>query len=170
VSKRKGAEEIKFSFGQVFKGLGNFIELLSDLVEEEEGTEITRTREFKGKGRLKELKGVYGLSVKYGLGGRPVVESFGNIRGGEKGPVVEEVREPMVDIFDEADQLIIIAELPGVEEPDIKLNLKEDILILSAEGKNRKYEKELLLPGKLKSEGMTSTYKNGILEIKIIKG
>jgi HSP20 family protein len=63
----------------------------------------------------------------------------------------------------------VIAELPGVFEEGISLDLKEDILEITAVGKNRKYHKELLLPLQLRKEDLSYIYKNGILEVRIKK-
>jgi len=98
-----------------------------------------------------------------------VIESFGNIRETAKGPVVEEVREPIVDVFDEEDHILVIAELPGVSEDKIKVELTGDILNLTASDTDKKYAKEILLPSKVKSQSLETTYKNGILEIKLGK-
>ncbi len=157
-----------FGLGDLFRGIGDLVELLKEM-EAEGKTETTRTGELRGKGRLKDLKGVYGFSVKVGLGGEPTVETFGNIRKGEDGPVVEEVREPLVDVFDEKEAIRVIAELPGVEANDIKVELEGDILTLAAEGKDRKYTKEVLLPAKGKRESLKSSYRNGILEVTVAK-
>jgi HSP20 family protein len=83
--------------------------------------------------------------------------------------VVEEIREPIVDVFDEKDHILVIVELPGVTEENIKINLEGDILKLSAENKERKYAKEVLLPAQVKKESMKSSYKNGMLELKLEK-
>jgi len=105
-----------------------------------------------------------------GIGGQPTVEQFGNIKKTEKGSVrVAEVQEPMVDVFDEGDHLMVIAELPGVEESDIHLDVEGDILSLKAEGKDRKYSKEVLLPAEVEADSMETQYKSGILEIKLTK-
>lgn len=152
----------KISFGGLFKGLGNLIDLASKLSEE--------GIEKKGEigGLPKGAKGVYGFSVRT-LAGKPVIETFGNIRETAKGPVVEEVREPIVDVFDEEDHILVIAELPGVSVEEIKVEVAGDILNLTASNKDRKYAKEILLPNKVKKEGMKSVYKNGILEITLPK-
>lgn len=47
-----------------------------------------------------------------------------------------EVREPIIDVFDEGDYLMVIVELSGVEESDIHLEIKGDFLNLKAEGKD----------------------------------
>jgi HSP20 family protein len=153
----------KISFGGLFKGLGNLIDLASKLSEE--GYE----RRGEIGGLPKGAKGVYGFSIRT-LAGKPVIESFGNIRETAKGPVVEEVREPMVDVFDEEDRICVIAELPGVSESEIKIEVAGDILNLAASDKGRKYAKEILLSGKVKPDSVKTSYKNGILEITLEKG
>ena len=59
--------------------------------------------------------------------------------------------------------------MPGVSEGDIKLDLKGDILDISAQTGDRKYHKEVLLPTKVRVETLTSSYKNGMLEVRIRK-
>jgi HSP20 family protein len=152
----------KISFGGLFKGIGNLIDLASKLSEEG----VDKKGEIRGL--PKGAKGVYGFSVKT-LAGKPVVESFGNIRETAKGPVVEEIREPIVDVFDEEDYILVIAELPGVSEDEIKVEVAGDILNLTASDKDRKYAKEILLPSKVKSDPMKTSYKNGILEVTLEK-
>jgi HSP20 family protein len=152
----------KISFGGLFKGLGNLIDLTSKLSEEG----YRRRGEIRGLPR--GAKGVYGFSIRT-LAGKPVIESFGNIRETAKGPVVEEVREPMVDVFDEKDRILVIAELPGVSENEIKIEVAGDILNLAASDRDRKYAKEILLPSKVNPDSMKNSYKNGILEITLEK-
>jgi len=164
--KRKEVREFEFGFGSLFKGIGNLFDLVSKMTEEGEG-EYTRSGEIRGLGD--KAKGVYGFSVKMGLGGKPVIEQFGNIKATEEGAVVAEVREPIVDVFDEGEKLVVIAELPGVEEKGIHLEVKDDILDVSAEAKDRKYSKEILLPSSVDAGSMESSYKNGILEIRLGK-
>jgi len=59
--------------------------------------------------------------------------------------------------------------MPGVNEKDTKLDLKGDILDISAQSGDRKYHKELLLPAKVKPETLKWNYKNGILEVQMMK-
>ena len=165
--KKKDRIEIDFgigeiSFGGLFKGLGNLIDLASKLSEE--GVE----KKGEIRGLPKGARGVYGFSVRT-LAGKPVIETFGNIKETTQGPVVEEVREPMVDIFDEEGYVLIIAELPGVSEDKIKVEVVGDILNLAASDTDRQYAKEILLPCKVKPESAKTDYKNGILEIKLEK-
>ena len=174
--KRKDEEKdegvtVDFGLGGLFKGLGNLIDAATSLAEK--GEELSKTGEIDFSGLekikgLKDLKGVYGVRVRTLADGRPSVEPFGNIKKTPKGPVVEEVREPIVDVFDDPKAIHIVAEMPGIQKKDINLEIKGDILNINAEGEDRQYQKEVLLSRSAKAEDMTWTYKNGILEIKIV--
>jgi len=115
------------------------------------------------------MKGVYGFTINTAGGGTPKVETFGNIKKTPEGPKVDEEREPITDIFDEKNEIVVIAEMPGIEEDDLKIDLKEDILEISAVSKSRTYRKELLLPAKVIKSNLRHKFTNGILEIRIKK-
>lgn len=153
--------------GGLFKGIEKLVELAGKL---QEGNEINKEGEINLDHLKKGMKGVYGFTIKSATGGgRPTVETFGNIKKTPEGPKVEEEREPMTDMFDEKDEIVIIAEMPGIEESDLKIDLKGDILDISAERNTRKYHKEFLLPVQVEKEKMKVKYNNGILEIRIEK-
>lgn len=160
---------IDLGLGGLFKGLSSFMDVLSDMVDKAEPTEVNQTGEFKVKGMGDKAKGVYGFSIKSGLGGNPRVESFGNIRSTREGPVVSETREPMVDVFDEEKEMLIVAELPGVSESEIQVEVQEDILTLTTTGEH-KFAKEILLTQAAQAGTLQKTYKNGILELRLKKG
>lgn len=174
--KKKGEQEGldidlgigKLSLGGLFKGIEKLIDLASDL--KDAGGEIKKEGEID-LGHLKEgMKGVFGFSIKTATEGRSVVEPFGNIKKTPEGSVVvEEEREPLTDVFDEKDEILVISEIPGVEEESITLALRGDILEISAISKNRAYRKEVLLPLEVKQENLSYSYKNGVLEIRIKK-
>jgi len=157
----------KLSLGGLFKGIEKLVDLAADL--EEAGGEIKKEGEIDLSHLKEGMKGVFGFSIKTMAGEKTIVEPFGNIKKTPKGPKVEEEREPMVDIFDEKEEVVIIAEMPGINEEGISMDFKGDILEVKAVYKDRKYYKEVLLPAKVKSETLTSTYKNGILEVRIRK-
>jgi HSP20 family protein len=153
--------------GGLFKGIEKLVDLAGKLQSE---NEIVKEGEINLDHLKKGMKGVYGFTIKSASGGgRPTVETFGNIKKTPEGPKVEEEREPMTDMFDEKDEIVIIAEMPGIEEIDIKIDIKGDMLDISAERNSRKYHKELLLPAKVEKENMKVKYNNGILEIRIKK-
>jgi HSP20 family protein len=161
--KRKEKEEpimdFGVSFGGLLKGLGDFMNTIAKMAEEGK-SEFEKVGEISFD-KAKKLKGMYGISVRIGGAGIPIVEKFGTV------PETD-VREPLVDVFDEKEVVRVIAELPGVEEGDIKTELEGNILKLSAERGDRKYEKDIELPAAVKGE-MKSRYKNGILEIELEK-
>ena len=172
--KKEEGSDIDFGIGKIGLGLGGLfkgIEKLVDLAAElkEAGGEIKKEGEIDLSHLKEGMKGIFGFSVKTMAGGRPVVEPFGNIKKTPKGPTVEEVREPIIDIFDEKEEVRLYAEIPGVSEEKIETEISGDILKLSAENTDRKYAKEILLPSKVKAETLEKTYKNGVLEIKIEK-
>jgi HSP20 family protein len=160
--------EVNLGFGNIFKGMGNLFDLLSEVTEMGE-QEITRTKTFSGEGKWKDAQGVYGFSIRMGAGGKAKVESFGNIKDSHAGPVVEEVREPMVDVFDEGNTIQVICELPGVAADDIHVKVEGDVLEIAAEGNQRKYRKEILLTAPVRAKTLKQSYKNGILEISVTK-
>ena len=167
MEKKKSSEENEadfniLGFGGLFKGIEKLVDLAGKLQNEQGGINLDHLK--------KGMKGVYGFTIKSASGGgRPTVETFGNIKKTAEGPKVEEEREPMTDMFDENDEIVIIAEMPGIEEGDLKIELNEDILDISATRSTRKYHKELLLPAKVEKENMKIKYNNGILEIRIKK-
>ena len=165
--EEKGEVTLDLGFGGLFKGLGDFIDLLGDMVETGE-EEVTRTSKFRVKGLGDQAQGVYGFSVRTGIGGIPRVERFGNIRATEEGPIVAEVREPLVDVFDEDQEIVIVAELPGVGEDDVHIEVQDDILSVETTGEC-KYAKEILLPEPVDAVTLQKAYKNGILEIRLKK-
>lgn len=159
------------TLGGIFKGLGSLIDTVRKM--EEEGKS-----ERKWEGTLKgfspsgkDIRGVYGFRIQTGITGKGArIEPFGNIKATKKGPTVAEVREPMVDVFDEKDHVLVIAELPGAREEAIKVDIKEDLLILEAgDGQERTYRKEILLPQAVDAASKTVSYQNGILEIRLAK-
>ena len=85
----------------------------------------------------------------------------GTTRYAEKTSMLAElgVEPVIVDVFDEETGTSVIAEMPGIEEGDINCEIKGDILKISAEGKERKYQKEILLSRPARAEEMTWSYK-----------
>lgn len=77
-------------------------------------------------------------------------------------------KEWPVDIFDEENHVLVVAEIPGAEEETIAVKLERDRLTIQADKAGKKYYKELILPCVPKGE-LNKTYKNGILEVRIRK-
>jgi len=157
-------------------GFGGFLGGLTDLVEKLNEL-ATTAKDLKGSGEIpdfgpgKQFKGVYGFNVRVGLGkeqDKVKVEPFGNIhRDKESGrTVVQEVREPLVDVFEEDDHTLVVAEMPGISEKDLKLSVTDDVLTISGERGEKKYYREILLPRKYVTENIEVSCNNGMIEIK----
>lgn len=155
-------------FGGLFRGLGDFVSLLGKLAEAGE-KHIERQGEFRVKGLGDRGRGVYGFSIRSGIGGGgPRVEPFGNVRSSDEGLVVDPVREPLVDVFDEGSEIVVTAELPGVSENDIVVRVDGDMLVIETNGA-RRYVKEVLLPVATSAKTHARSYNNGMLEIRVKK-
>ena len=92
---------------------------------------------------------------------------------------------PAVDIKDEDDKLVVTTDLPGINKEDVNINLKEDMLEISAKsGKEQEKEEEgyirkersytrfyraVRLPTSVKEEGSTAKMENGVLTIALPK-
>lgn len=157
-------------FEGILRGLGGLVEKLAELAEA--GGELSRTAQFRVPGAPREVKGIYGFTVKVGLGGEGIkVEPFGNIRADAASgrPVVEESREPAVDVFEEGDHALVVAEMPGIAAEDVRLEVRGDVLTITAGRADRKYRKEVRLPGTYPREKMRVSCTNGILEIRCVR-
>lgn len=112
---------------------------------------------------------VYGWSMRVGPDGKPHIEKFGNVpsKTSEGTAEISDEREPLTDVIEGKDDVKVIAELPGVEKKDIKLEAGEESLSIDVDTKQRKYSKDLKLPCKVKPETTKANYNNGVLEVTI---
>lgn len=101
--------------------------------------------------------------IEYGFSIRTLVREEEKKGLGEK----DEISEPLVDVFDEKNYTKVIVELPGVNEDDINVNLRERKIIIDAATEGRRYHKVIELPHDVKD--MKKRYKNGILELEAVK-
>ncbi len=165
-SESGGPRGEDLGLGGIFKGLGELVEKLNELAQT--GQEFSKTGELRNGG---QLKGVYGFSIRTGLGGAPTIEPFGNItKDAHSGrAVVQEAREPMVDIFEEPDHVLVLAEMPGISLEDVQVEVKHDWLTISAHNQSKKYRKEIHLPQALARDQMQISCNNGVLEIKCLR-
>ena len=69
-----------------------------------------------------------------------------------------------VDIFMGEKKIRVIAELPGVNKEDIRIDLNEDVLVIFASRMTRNYHKNVKLP-RVSGNIIGKAYNNGILEI-----
>ncbi|UOY10030.1 Hsp20/alpha crystallin family protein [Methanonatronarchaeum sp. AMET6-2] len=93
--------------------------------------------------------------------------------------------KPFVDVLEHEDEVVVTADLPGVDKQGIDLNIADNILTISAkrekgteveeEGYLKKersvgrFQRKVKLPSKVDEEDAKATFKNGVLEIKLPK-
>ncbi len=111
----------------------------------------------------------YGYSVTVGPDGKPKVQEFGNVRPSRQLEDQTALREAVVDsaLNKKEGLFIITAEMPGVEKEDIKVDVLEGKVRISAARGERKYETTVPAKVKLDRDSVQQSYANGILELKI---
>ncbi len=92
---------------------------------------------------------------------------------------------PSMDIAESDKDIEITAELPGLEEKDVQVNVADDVLTIKGEKKAEKEEKDknyhriersygsfyrsLQLPSGVSADAIKATLKNGVLKVTVTK-
>ena len=95
------------------------------------------------------------------------------------------VRPPIVDVFEEKDDIVVKAELPGMEKDNVEVSLTDRILTLKGEKKKEeevkrenyyraersygRFLRTLELPANVHADKVKASFKNGILEVRMPK-
>ena len=95
------------------------------------------------------------------------------------------MRAPTVDVYEEKDDIVVKAELPGMDKDNIEVNLTDHTLTIKGEKKKEEEVKEenyyrsersygsflrtLELPKDVHADKVKASFKNGILEVRIPK-
>ncbi len=95
----------------------------------------------------------------------PSCFSIGRFQKGKR------IREPgpLIDVLERKDEILVVAGFSGFNRENMRVYVKDQRLILSAEELDRKYYKSLNLPKRVIPETMRTKYKNGVLEILLKK-
>jgi len=109
---------------------------------------------------------------------------FGDFFNGTRSAVLRDWN-PKVDVFEEADHIVMKAELPGVEKDNIAIDVNGRVLTLKGERsydnevKEEKYtlreraygkfQRSFTLPAETDSEKIKAEYKDGVLKLNIPK-
>ena len=99
-------------------------------------------------------------------------------------PEMEEV-SAKVDIFEEGDNFVVKAEIPGLKKEDIEVNLTGDMITISGEKKKEEkvekkdyyrversygsFTRSFRLPKEVQTDKAKATFKDGVLEVKVPK-
>ena len=92
---------------------------------------------------------------------------------------------PSLDVAETKDELVVKAEVPGMEPKDIDISLSDGVLTIKGEKKQEKEEKEadyhlversygaftrsVRLPKEVQSDKISASYKDGILNVTLPK-
>jgi len=114
---------------------------------------------------------VYGWSMRMGPDGVPHIEEFGNVKGltSATREGLPSGREPLVDVQETDKEVIVTAEIPGVEKEQINLDTTEKSLGIRVDTEKRKYFKDIDLPVPVRPDSAKAKYNNGVLEVILEK-
>ncbi len=102
------------------------------------------------------------------------------------GPVGASVRwAPAMDLIEKADAYVLRADLPGIKQEDLALQVEDNVLTLSgarkhdaeqdvaayhhAERPHGAFSRAITLPKGVDATGVTATFTDGVLEVRIPK-
>lgn len=186
----EGENEKKVSLGGMLGGIWDLLGFLSEMEKMAE-RRTTESGEFK----VGRAKATYHYSVRTIKGGEPTPRPGFGIRPGFRGaarPIkpsggiarpkvsvakpkvlkadLTESRESLVDVFDKGDYISVVVELPHVKEEDLKFEIIDDTLKITANTPEGKVEKIITIPKGAEVEKIEeASFKHGILEIKLSK-
>ncbi|MGK7867656.1 Hsp20/alpha crystallin family protein [Falsiroseomonas sp. E2-1-a20] len=142
--------------GGIFQGLQKLMETLQGLSQKPAGEE----------GRV-----VFGYSIRT-AGGETRAEAFGHVppaappQASAAAPEAKPAaQQPIVDVFEEAEAIRVIAEMPGVGAADFAARVEDGALVLQAA--DGRWHKRVALPGAVDASGMTVAARHGIIEIRL---
>jgi HSP20 family protein len=167
---KKKDDKVADNIEGILNGLSELVGKLKDVAET--GEEMKRSGVFDvDSGAGKNANAVYGFSIKMGRkeNEEVKVEPFGNVRRDDQTgeTSIREVSEPLIDVIEELDHVLVLAEMPGISDDDVSIELNGDILTINAASGRKKYYKETVLPRSFDSHGMSSSCRNGILAVKL---
>jgi HSP20 family protein len=95
------------------------------------------------------------------------------------------VRNPALDVYEDDDNVIVKAELPGMKKEDIEVSLHNGALSIAGERKREeklqdietyrserfvgRFHRSIALPSEVKADQVAANYKDGILTITLPK-
>jgi HSP20 family molecular chaperone IbpA len=76
-------------------------------------------------------------------------------------------REAMVDIFVEKESIVVVAQLPGVREEDIRVTVKPELLLLFVDTPGHNHYQEIPIPAPVRTDRIQTRYHNQVLRIEL---
>ena len=100
-------------------------------------------------------------------------------------PRAMDVRAPAIDLYEEKDEVVAKAELPGMEKKDIEVNISDHHLTIKGEKKKEEetkdknfyrsertygsFSRSIELPAEVEIDKAKASFTNGVLEIRLPK-
>ena len=165
----KDDENHPSSIGSIFKGLDRFINIVADMIENDTN-EVDINGTLNDLEKEKKIAGKYGVNIKLGgerFGGQRDIDKFKNNSSLDK--IIPKVIEPITDVFEEEDKVIIVMEIPMVKEEDINLEINENILTINAVSNESRYYKNIKLKFNPIESNVKAKLNNSIYSIVINK-
>jgi HSP20 family molecular chaperone IbpA len=80
-------------------------------------------------------------------------------------PLFKKIRGPLVDIFHEAEEVLIIIDLGGFRRGDVSLNMTAQGYVIDATRDEQRFQEEIRLPPEVDVKNCVEHFRNGVLEI-----
>ncbi len=81
-----------------------------------------------------------------------------------------ETVEPATDVFTDPDGIVVVCEVPGAQTDSLEIELAgQELSVSSKPGTRTAYRKTVTLPCPVDADSLTSTCRNGILEVRLGK-
>ena len=166
---------LKIDLGKLLSSpedVGDRVQELREKLKQAGGKEVLGDEEWRSGGVSVgghvRTRGILG-DREYHIGAAPRPRPRPGRRP-QKAPEPPEVVEPAVDVFNEPQEIMIVAEVPGVGLEDLELKIEDDVLSLSTKPAiRRKYKKEIKLSSDVDKDTLKATCRNGVLEIRLEK-
>jgi HSP20 family molecular chaperone IbpA len=78
-------------------------------------------------------------------------------------------RQRLIDVFEEENYLIVLAELPSIDKKDVDVKADENSVTITAENTGKKYLEIVKLPTPINKDTSQLTYRNNILQLRLRK-
>jgi HSP20 family protein len=82
---------------------------------------------------------------------------------------VTQVLNPAFDVREDGDKILVEADLPGVAQEALDLQVVDNVLTVKGQRKDRAFERSFKLPATVDVEKITAALKDGVLTIQLPK-
>ncbi|HUK56877.1 MAG TPA: Hsp20/alpha crystallin family protein [Nitrospiria bacterium] len=144
--------------------------------KEKETREVTPWRPFSELSRMeREAERLFGDFFRRPLWGMSWPDRFREIG----------LREPAIEIFEEKDDIVVKAEIPGMKKEDLDVNISDSLLTIKGEKKQEEevrkkgyyysersygsFMRTIDLPKEVKTDKAYANFKDGVLEVRLPK-